>query len=163
MEQPVAVPGDFDVEGAFLRVVQSMQLSSLETAALRLSIARSDDVIKEALEAFRASRDEEQLKDSLRAIARKTIEDTLDEANYSIGSPDGPTADDRLMGTAAAREHVFPMLLSELVKENLMEPSSQTVLLDMFKNKRPEITAALDSYDTKNDMAELVTTLQVLG
>ena len=163
-----------DVESSFLRVVQGMQLSALETAALRLAIARSDDSIKAALDTFRQQRDEIALQGILRGIARQTIEDTLDEANYTVASPTGTTpastaasvntADEdasRILGTEAAREHVFPILISELVKEKILSAPVGNVLLGMFREKHPEIGRALDGYDARNDMAELVTKLQV--
>lgn len=90
----------FDVEAAFLRVVQTMNLTSLETAALRLSIARNDAAIKDALDLFRVTQREDQLMDRLRAVARATIEDTLEEADYSMTPAEE--------GTSVALDSVLP-------------------------------------------------------
>ena len=46
------------VEARFLNIVQSMKLTHLETAALRLAIARSDTHIRSALEVFKATLNE---------------------------------------------------------------------------------------------------------
>jgi hypothetical protein len=59
-----------------------MSLSHLETAALRLAIARDDPTIRFALETFRLNRNEEILMDTLRDVARQTINETLNEAGY---------------------------------------------------------------------------------
>ncbi len=48
---------------------QSMNLMHLETAALRLAIARDDPAIRQSLEAFRAHRNEQQLVSTLRRVA----------------------------------------------------------------------------------------------
>ena len=44
----------------------TMSLSHLETTALRLAIARNDNAIKAALDSFRNSLNENELKDNLR-------------------------------------------------------------------------------------------------
>jgi Xaa-Pro aminopeptidase len=43
-----------------------MHLTHLETAALRLAIARDDQAVKDAIEAFRSSLNERALMDALR-------------------------------------------------------------------------------------------------
>lgn len=58
------------MESRFLQIVQRMQLTHLETAALRLAIARDDAAVKNAIEAFRASLDESALMDALRYVWR---------------------------------------------------------------------------------------------
>ena len=70
------------IETRFLNIIQGMNLSHLETAALRLAIARDDFAIRSALEMFRISRDEAELIDTLRNVAKKTIDTTLTEAGY---------------------------------------------------------------------------------
>jgi hypothetical protein len=85
---------DFDeddcqtIEMRFLNIVQNMSLSKLETAALRLAISRSDPKIRAALESFRSSRDDSELKKSLHNIARRTIDTTLAEAGYELAEDD---------------------------------------------------------------------------
>jgi hypothetical protein len=50
-----------------------MQLSEIETAALRLAIARDDEDIRAALEVFRLENDAEDLMDTLRRIAQRVM------------------------------------------------------------------------------------------
>lgn len=54
------------IETKFLQIVQRMQLSHLETAALRLAIARDDAAVKTAIEAFRNNLNEHSLMAALR-------------------------------------------------------------------------------------------------
>jgi hypothetical protein len=183
-----------------------MNLSHLETAALRLSIARDDPSIRQSLEVFRKDRSEENLMQTLRAVAQRTIQDTLTEAGYdgvttvddvlaaghgdnqeddndddednggesekdtdvddsdSDGSQsdenEEPSKDEQLMSTQTARDHIFPILISELVKENIINNEHGNSLLTAFNNGNVVINAALDVYDLDSDMAELVDTLQ---
>eukprot|EP00602_Paraphysomonas_sp_CaronLab_P003323 CAMPEP_0185019350 /NCGR_PEP_ID=MMETSP1103-20130426/1952_1 /TAXON_ID=36769 /ORGANISM="Paraphysomonas bandaiensis, Strain Caron Lab Isolate" /LENGTH=1099 /DNA_ID=CAMNT_0027549607 /DNA_START=227 /DNA_END=3526 /DNA_ORIENTATION=- len=188
------------IETRFLGIIQGMNLSHLETAALRLAIARDDDSIRSALEAFRASRNEEVLMETLREVARRTISDTLTEAGYDgvegdedevpngqrqrndrddesdeneerdddegdendeDNEDDEPAEEDRgLMSTQSARDYIFPILLSELVKENVMTSEDGAVLKTLFDKGDVVVNAALDVYDLDSDMAELVDTLQ---
>lgn len=59
-----------------------MKLNHLETAALRLAIARDDKNIRLCLESFRQDRSESKLMDGLHKIARSTIDTTLHDAGY---------------------------------------------------------------------------------
>ena len=61
-----------------------MQLNQLETSALRLAIARGDPLIRVCLENFRVERSEAKLADSLRMVALKTIQATLQEQGISM-------------------------------------------------------------------------------
>lgn len=56
-----------------------MNASSLEVAALRLCLAKDDENLRSALELFRLNQDAEDLKDSLKRIARRTIDAINDE------------------------------------------------------------------------------------
>ncbi len=67
-----------------MTIVQSMNLNSLETAALRLAIARDDPTIRQSLEAFRASRNEHQLISALRRVASEIIDETVKVLNQFI-------------------------------------------------------------------------------
>jgi hypothetical protein len=60
----------------------------------------------------------------------------------------------------AARNHVFPMLVTELVKESIMSSADGKVLLQAFSKGNEVVNAALDVYDLDSDMGELVDTLQ---
>lgn len=63
-----------------------------------------------------------------------------------------------------ARDHVFPILISELVKENILSAHAGAVVMQQFGQKNPVIGAALDVYDQSNDMGQLVDTLlEVVG
>jgi len=179
------------MDARFLAIVRGMNLTHLETAALRLSIARNDTSIRAALELFRQELDEDELVDTLRRIARKTIEDTMKESNESGGDAndsnadaaedastenlndsrngnsnnndedeDGVSAEERLMSSQAARDHVFPVLISELTKEGIIRDDEGKQILKLFAEGNTIISAALDIYDLDNDMAELVDTLQ---
>lgn len=164
-----------------------MNLSHLETAALRLAIARDDPAIRQALDEFRNDLSESNLMDTLREVAKKTIDETLNEAGYdgvleedeeeegedvgvndqedSADSDDGNEeeegqGEEGIMSSQFARNHVFPVLLSELVKEHILEPLQGEKLYDLFSQSDAVINAALDVYDLDSDMAELVDTLQ---
>eukprot|EP01036_Dinobryon_divergens_P009492 gene9492-12687_t len=71
-----------------------MNLSHLETAALRLAIARDDSSIRGALEVFRESTNEDELIETLRTIARRTIEDTMMEAQDDNQDDDEESEDE---------------------------------------------------------------------
>jgi hypothetical protein len=203
------------IETRFLNIIQEMNLSHLETAALRLAIARDDFAIRSALEMFRVSRDEAELIETLRSVAKKTIDTTLTEAGYdgiqdehetgeggdeeedddvedendddddddntndnddgdddSNDDDDDDDEDDNeispaaendeggLMSTQSAREYIFPILLSELVKEKVIGEDDGEILRKLFSNGDAVVNAALDVYDLDSDMAELVDTLQ---
>ena len=177
-----------------------MKLNHLETAALRLAIARDDDNIKSCLHQFRKDRSEEKLKDGLHAIARETIDTTLQEAGYDgledeevaptsagseerewlnqqddEGSEDSEEESDEesddesdgdedeqpgnLMSTQAARERVFPLLISELSKESILSADDARKLYRLFLEKNDVLNSALDVYDLDNNIAELVDTM----
>jgi hypothetical protein len=65
-----------------------------------------------------------------------------------------------LITSQSARGHVFPILVSELVKESIMEKPDGELILKEFGKNHPAISAALDVYDQNSDMAGLVATLQ---
>ena len=83
------------VETKFLQIVQRMQLSHLETAALRLAIARNDASVREAIEAFRLDRNESSLMVALRSIAQETIRNTLSEQEGGGAGDDDREDDDQ--------------------------------------------------------------------
>lgn len=65
-----------------------------------------------------------------------------------------------LMSTQSAREYIFPILLSELVKEKVLSEDDGDILKELFSGGDAVVNAALDVYDLDSDMAELVDTLQ---
>ena len=52
--------------GQFLEIVQEMNPSQMETAALRLAMVRNDENLHGALELYRVNKDTGDLKDTLR-------------------------------------------------------------------------------------------------
>ena len=74
--------------------------------------------------------------------------------NYEDGESES------LMGSEAARKHVFPMLLTELVKEQIIDKQAAESLQKLFDKGNREIKTALDVYDKENDMASLVNSLK---
>jgi hypothetical protein len=88
-------------------------------------------------------------------------EDDEDEDDDEDEEDDEEEADkDGYLSSHAARERVFPLLLSELLKENIISSGDEAVLLKMFKEGSPVINGALDVYDLDHDMSDLVDTLQ---
>ena len=68
------------MDARFLSIVKNMKLSHLETAALRLAIARNEGSIRSALESFRNSSDEGVLVGNLKQIALNMIKETMRDA-----------------------------------------------------------------------------------
>lgn len=76
------------IESRFMKIVKSMRLSELDTAALRLAISRNDEGVRDALEKFRIERNDSLLMQQLRAVAQKTLASTLGEAGYEVVDDD---------------------------------------------------------------------------
>ena len=202
------------VESRFLDIVQAMSLSHVETAALRLAIARDEPALKASLAAFRENLDEPALKAALAAISRSTIDQTISESGYDYFADDSykgpsvyssyptppppdqpPTAGDYAyheegeesseeesseeesseeekedskggafasvpVSPQSTRNHVFPVLISELIKEGLLGASDGSSLLDLFHKGAPSVAKALDAYDGSGDIAALLDCLQ---
>lgn len=153
-----------NAESQFLHIVQSMNLSHLETSALRLAISRNDPAIRVAIDSFRDTLDEDSLKSALRSIAQNTIpfavdgqEKDISEVATTVGR-DVPS--NSLITSQSARDHVFPILVSELVKEGILSARIGEAIMKQFSVGNPVIGAALDVYDRDNDMGQLVDTLQ---
>ena len=188
-----------------MSTIQNMNLSQLETAALRLAISREDSDIRAALEAFKKDRDESALVKKLRETAKKMITSTLDEAGYQLAEDDDDeeeaeeveeVLDDEdeddddndededdndddskdedndngdnerssgLMSSKVVWAHIFPILVSELRKGDIISSSEESILLREFLNDNDVLNAALDVYDTDSNMAELVDTLKKLS
>ena len=209
---PVDSSGRVTVETAFLDIVQKMTLSHVETAALRLAIARDEPALKASLHAFREDLDEPALKEALVKISRETISQTISESGFDYFGDDsykGPSvyssyptppppdqlpggedyvyadcgddkssedesseessdAEEESKGGSASipispqstRNHVFPVLISELIKEGLLGASDGSSLLELFHKGAPSVAAALDAYDGSGDIAALLDGLQ---
>ena len=76
------------IESKFLQIIQDMDLSHLETAALRLAIARNDDSIRNAIEQFRSDTNENRLKTTLKEVALSVIKDTLNDVDDDVDDDD---------------------------------------------------------------------------
>lgn len=87
-------------------------------------------------------------------------EDDDDEDDEGDEGNDRAGEDSNAITTQAARNHIFPMLVNELVKEGIVNSTDGKVLLQEFWNGNQTINGALDVYDLDSDMAELVDTLQ---
>lgn len=209
----------------FVQVIQSMQLSDIETAALRLAIAKDDESVRRAIDTYRVTSNDAALKQALLHAARETIRNTLendvdddeedgdeeeeeedeeddddedeedgDNARYSNPyagtgnayrkydydqSEDATESDeeeeddeddedgdegredaDEGVTSKAARDHIFPILVNELVKESIIKPRAGNAILKLFEQRDKQIVAALDAYDQDSDMGGLVMTLQ---
>jgi hypothetical protein len=190
------------IEKKFQDIVESMELSKYETAALRLAIARGDNgegSIREALDVFKVKGDVESLKLSLKQISYQIIKETIEEDERRIqhesemnnthkehessdddvvvvnnedvtadntptdstnATDSSPIANKTLLSTPEARDHVFPLLCSELLKSNIFNKEDCDSLVSLYSDGWPVINAALDLYDLTGDMLDLVDTLQ---
>lgn len=97
-------------------------------------------------------------------------EDDEEEDGDEEDEEDGEEGDDEeespeengnsLLLSQTARDHIFPILVQELVKENIIAKPDGKVILQEFAAGNPVISTALDIYDRDNDMAQLVESLQ---
>lgn len=91
-----------------------------------------------------------------------------DDAEEEEDEDDGEYDDDEDLGepgvslitSKAARDHVFPILVQELMKETIISRRDGSIIMQQFASNNPIISTALDRYDTNNDMAMLVDALQ---
>jgi hypothetical protein len=111
--------------------------------------------------AMQQSRGEAERKDgysynssSFQARAGESESESEDEEDDE-DDEDGP----HVTTAESAREHVFPILVSELVKESILAPSQGASLMRLFQKGSASITAAMDSYDRDSDMSALVDAL----
>lgn len=100
-------------------------------------------------------------------------EDSEDEEQDDEGEPDyvdvgeegeeedGDSNNEGLT-SKAARRHVFPILVDELVKESLLGQQAANVVMKLFQQESADLTAALDVYDRDHNMAGLVDALHII-
>lgn len=74
-----------------------------------------------------------------------------------------PSGSDKILAKQAARNHVFPILVQELVKETILTPSEGAAVMRTFSQGSALLTTALDRYDVDHDMGDLVVALQSLA
>lgn len=88
-------------------------------------------------------------------------EDDDDEDGEEEDEEESPEENgNSLLLSQTARDHIFPILVQELVKENIIAKPHGRIILQEFAAGNPVISTALDIYDRDNDMAQLVESLQ---
>lgn len=55
---------------------------------------------------------------------------------------------------------MFPILVNELVKENILTSRQGSTIMKQFAEGNALVSAAIDVYDRDSDLAQLVQTLQ---
>ena len=157
----------------FFGYVESMNLNDIETAALRLSIAKNDPALRAALEAFRITENGSDLKDTLWKIIRRANEE-VDVKESNGENEAAPTTTTASTATTAAtaetegaeadpskftdmeRRYIFTMLISELSKQNIITAVQGSALLSRFNAGDEEIVGYLDNYEQMRDMEAFV-------
>lgn len=193
------------VQERFVSIVQNLEMTQMETAALRLAIARQDRSVMVALENFKQDLSENNLVNSLKNIAKQVIIESL-QSNDIAGSSDtnnedteavrrlpnytdddeddddddsddddsddddddedddedqSPVSnDDRVKVLTSARNHIFPLLVSELAKANIISLTEGKNLLKLFQEQNSSIHSALDTYDRDSDLHKLVVSMK---
>ena len=180
------------VESLFVKIVQQMRLSDLETAALRLAIAKNDSAVKDAMEAYRSTMNTQDMISSLKQIARKYVVEYDIDDNYNEKSEDDGDEDEEYLrkleeeagyerledeeseeendadsegcdddlDQMQGRDQIFPVLVNELCKEDLITETDSRVLLNLFSSNNAMLNSALDAYDVDNNLGQLVNTLR---
>ncbi len=92
----------------------------------------------------------------------KDYEDDFEEESRKEPEDEDAEAERAFMKSKAAHDHVFPILVSELVQGDIVSRSHGERLLSLYQQGNNVVSAALDVYDTDQDMKELVDTLQRL-
>lgn len=130
-----------------------------------------DDDIKELLQLNRAlyQNNAQLAQSNLPADDDEDAEDDEDDEDYDNGDDEEQDDEDddgldghgvSLITSKSARDHVFPILVQELVKENIISRQDGGIIMKQFADNNPIVSTALDLYDTNNDMAKLVEALQ---
>jgi len=86
--------------------------------------------------------------------------DNEDDEDDDDDDEDEEPQDGSLLTSQVARNHFFPILISELVKERILDNKQGGFILKQFSQSNPVINAAIDVYDRDSDLAQLVHTLQ---
>jgi hypothetical protein len=108
--------------------------------------------------------DEDQTADKNYEDDFESVSETSDAKPEDEGSADtSAESSSKQITSSAAREHIFPILVKELVSASIMGSDKGNQLLRMFQSPTDGmgvvINAALDVYDVDQDMADLVDTL----
>lgn len=105
------------IEARFMKLISEMKLSELDTVALRLAISKSDPAISRALETYRRTNDDAYIVAQLRAIARRTREENLDNNGYEVVSDDEESNDGGKEDDEGDEDDEDNEYLAELEKE----------------------------------------------
>ena len=73
---------------------------------------------------------------------------------------DSDEDDDDYDDDLTARDQIFPVLVNELNKENIITETDRGVLLNLFASNNSVLNSALDAYDVDNNLGQLVDTLR---
>jgi len=162
-------------------ILKALGLGRVETAALRLAVAKGDPNLTAVLEVYRLERDPADLLDSLRRIVRTTLagidlsqdarptESTKDSENkrstakVSPQPPkEGMTADTWEIQERfdIQRKTIFDLLTSELVKAKLLFPNQEKMLQELYNKRDSVLMAAFDVYEIESNLEEFVDTLK---
>lgn len=112
-----------------------------------------DDIVDDRYDNYGDNSDEDDEDDN----------DEEEEEDGDDEEDDGDFEEDpgrSLITPKSAREHVFPILVQELVKESIVSRRDGGIIMQQFAANNPVVSIALDQYDVNNDMATLVDSLQ---
>jgi hypothetical protein len=161
-----------EADAEFLFIVRDMQLSELETTALRVQIAKQDPIIRACLEVFRVDRDALSLTDTLRRVARqalnKLLEGNDEEENQGAAAveiedeQEVELAEEGIDLTRADRAPLFDILMTNLEKEGILENNEVERLSGWYASKDEGLFSALTQYFTQRDLQQLVIDMQTL-
>mmetsp|Transcript_25082 Transcript_25082/g.49976 ORF Transcript_25082/g.49976 Transcript_25082/m.49976 type:complete len:922 (+) Transcript_25082:803-3568(+) len=175
---PAAPDPEAAAYDVFFSYVEAMDLGDIETAALRLCIARGDPALKASLEAFRITENGTDLQDTLRKIIRSTIEGVDAGQNVQqtraaesaalqrerqAEQQQPQNAGDAEKFTDMERRYIITMLISELSKQDIITAVQGSDLLSKYNAGDAEITDALDVYERERSMESFVATLKTVA
>ena len=144
-----------EVEQRFMHIVREMDLSELEIVALRLCIARNDPILHAALEVMRLTGDEQDLKDTLIRLARRTAEAEARKGGVrGAGEADGAAAGgdpEYLRLDEEQRAFLVKSIADEMVNERLVSADQARELLRKLTTGHKIVHAAIDAYETGGD------------
>jgi hypothetical protein len=112
-----------------------------------------DDEVKD-------SEDEDQDEEDVEEDNNEDNGDENDDDEDNEEEDETTDQGNSLILSQTARDHVFPILIQELIKESIISRNDGKIILQEFAAGNPVISTALDVYDRDNDMAQLVESLQ---
>lgn len=100
--------------------------------------------------------DEEYLRKLEEEAGYERLEDEESEEENDADSEGCDDDLDQMQG----RDQIFPVLVNELCKEDLITETDSRVLLNLFSSNNAMLNSALDAYDVDNNLGQLVNTLR---